>query len=168
VQRQLTRLLTGKVVTVAEWNVVSPPIGRTPMFLWKPGDASPDAWRLSLADNLVCPVLADPSQLRRVFYNLIDNAIRYTPATGRVAAEATTIEVSDTGSGIPPEHLPRIFDRFSRVDPSRTEDGDGAGLGLAICQSIIRSYGGTISVESTVGRGTTFTVQLPRESSATA
>jgi heavy metal sensor kinase len=127
---------------------------------------------LTLAENPACPLMADHRQLRRVFYNLIDNAIKYTHAAGRVTvnnrvtAEEVTIEVSDSGAGIPPEHLPRIFDRFYRVDPSRDGDGNGAGLGLAICQSIVRGYGGTIAVESTVGNGTTITVHLPREASA--
>ena len=124
---------------------------------------------LTLADNPACPLIADHRQLRRVFYNLIDNAIKYTDAAGRitvsnrVTTEEATIVVSDSGTGIPPEHLPRIFDRFYRVDPSRTADGNGAGLGLSICQSIVRGYGGTIAVESTHGKGTTITVRLPRE-----
>jgi two-component system, OmpR family, heavy metal sensor histidine kinase CusS len=124
---------------------------------------------LTLAENPACPMTADPRQLRRVFYNLIDNAIKYTNATGRitvsnrVTAEAATVLVSDSGTGIAPEHLPRVFDRFYRVDPSRTGDANGAGLGLSICQSIVRGYGGTIAVESTLGKGTTITVQLPRE-----
>jgi signal transduction histidine kinase len=110
---------------------------------------------------------SDSRQLRRMFYNLLDNAIKYTGSGGRVTvkgadtADRWSVSVSDTGPGIAPEHLPRIFDRFYRVDPSRTGDGDGAGLGLAICQSIIRGLGGRISVDSTVGRGTTFVVELP-------
>jgi heavy metal sensor kinase len=124
---------------------------------------------LSLAENPACPLMADPRQLRRVFYNLIDNAIKYTNESGRITVSncvtdgQATIQVSDTGTGISPEHLPRIFDRFYRVDPSREGDGHGAGLGLAICQSIVRGYDGTIAVESTLGNGTTITVQLPRE-----
>ena len=126
---------------------------------------------LTLAENPACPMTADPRQLRRVFYNLIDNAIKYTAPAGRitvsnrVTADEATILVTDSGTGIAPEHLPRIFDRFYRVDPSREEDGCGAGLGLAICQSIVRGYGGTIAVESTLGKGTAITVQLPRNPS---
>ena len=122
-------------------------------------------------DNPACHVIGDRSQLLRVFYNLIDNAIKYTDPTGRiivgnrVTAEEATIQISDSGIGISPEHLPRIFDRFYRVDPSRGGDGSGAGLGLSICQSIVRGCGGSIAVESTVGKGTTITVRLPCEAS---
>ncbi len=122
-------------------------------------------------DNPACQVIGDRSQLLRVFYNLIDNAIKYTDPMGRiivgnrVTAVEATIQISDSGIGISPEHLPRIFDRFYRVDPSRGGDGSGAGLGLSICQSIVRGCGGSIAVESTVGKGTTITVRLPCEAS---
>ena len=111
-------------------------------------------------------VTADGRQLRRVFYNLIDNAVKYTPSGGQIrvgcrqVAGEMVVTVSDTGVGISEEHLPRIFDRFYRVDPARTGDDNGAGLGLAICQSVIRVLGGRITVESSVGRGTTFVVGL--------
>ena len=120
---------------------------------------------LVLADNPPCTVRGDAHQLRRVFYNLIDNAVKYTPAAGtvRVASrcdgESVVVTVSDTGVGITGEHLPRIFDRFYRVDQSRA--GDGAGLGLAICRSVVRATGGSIEVTSEVGRGSKFTMELP-------
>ena len=126
---------------------------------------------MTLSDNPTCSLSADGRQLRRVFYNLVDNAIKSTDAAGqitvnsRVTTDAAMISVSDSGAGIPPEHLPRIFDRFYRVDPSRTGDNDGAGLGLSICQSIVRGCGGTIVVESAIGEGTTVTVKFPREAS---
>ena len=122
---------------------------------------------LKLADNPACPVRGDGDQLRRVFYNLIDNAIKYTGSggavivTGRTEAASVCVAVADNGIGIPAGHLTRIFDRFYRVDPARTGDSGGAGLGLAICRSAVRAAGGSITVASTPGHGSTFTVRLP-------
>jgi signal transduction histidine kinase len=86
--------------------------------------------------------------------------------TAAVEGGWVTVEVSDTGCGIPPEHLPHVFERFYRADPARTGDG-GAGLGLAICRSIASALGGTITLNSTVGVGSTAEVKLPGRSSAT-
>ena len=100
--------------------------------------------------------------------NLLDNAIKYTPSGGRVTAgwsiNGTQVElwVRDTGAGIAPEHLPHIFDRFYRVDKARSRAEGGAGLGLSICRWIAEAHGGSISVESAPGQGSTFTVRLPR------
>jgi heavy metal sensor kinase len=113
----------------------------------------------------------DASQLRQVFGNLLDNAIRFTPAGGRVTVSVVgdesrrevVITVTDNGCGIAPEHLGRVFDRFYKADASRTrsEAARGGGLGLAICRSIVERHGGSIAVASTPSRGTTFTVRLP-------
>jgi heavy metal sensor kinase len=99
--------------------------------------------------------------------NMLDNAIRYTPAGGQVTLSCrrinASIEISirDTGPGIAPEHLPRVFDRFYRVDRGRSRVQGGSGLGLAIAQSIAQLHGGQITVESVVGQGSTFIVRLP-------
>ncbi|HKU81463.1 MAG TPA: ATP-binding protein, partial [Candidatus Tumulicola sp.] len=113
-------------------------------------------------------VEADPDRLAQVFVNLIDNAIRHTPAGGRVGVELDArgsdaiVRVRDTGEGIPYRDVPRIFERFYVVDRSRQRDGGGgAGLGLAIVKGIVDAHGGAVSAESTLGRGTTFTVRLP-------
>ena len=112
-------------------------------------------------------VLANPDAMRMVIRNLLDNAIKYTPAGGQITLHATThkglvqISVSDTGPGIPAEHLLRIFDRFYRVDKGRARNQGGAGLGLALVRSIVEAHGGTIMVESVPGQGSTFTVSLP-------
>jgi heavy metal sensor kinase len=112
-------------------------------------------------------VQGDEDQLIRLFLNLLDNAIRYTPRGGRISigcvcdGEETAIQVSDTGSGIAREHLPRLFDRFYRADRGRSRAQGGSGLGLAIAQSIAQAHGGRIDVESTVGQGSTFTILLP-------
>jgi two-component system heavy metal sensor histidine kinase CusS len=122
-----------------------------------------------LTENPTCHVAGDRQQLLRVFYNLVDNAIKYTPVAGQItitsiATDATvTIRVTDTGIGVAAHDQPRIFDRFFRVDTSRSSEVAGAGLGLSICQSIVRCHGGSINVESDIGNGATFTVQLPRK-----
>ena len=110
---------------------------------------------------------ADPDRLAQVFVNLIDNALRHTASGGRVKVELDAhdsdafIHVRDTGEGIPYRDLPHIFDRFYVVDRSRTRETGGAGLGLAIVKGIVDAHGGTISAESMLGRGTTFTIRLP-------
>jgi heavy metal sensor kinase len=112
-------------------------------------------------------VLGNEDHLIRLFTNLLDNAIRYTPSGGRITLATTyqpgqvVIRVSDTGPGIAPTHLPHLFDRFYRVDRGRNRAQGGSGLGLAIAQSIAQTYGGSLSVESTVGLGSTFSVRLP-------
>ncbi len=122
---------------------------------------------LTLEQNEPSRILGDVGQLRRVLYNLLDNAIKYTASAGKVSVSSLTqnefvnIVVRDTGIGIPAEQLPRIFDRFYRVDPARSGDASGAGLGLAICLAIVRGCGGTISVESSPGAGTCVSVRLP-------
>jgi heavy metal sensor kinase len=114
-------------------------------------------------------VWGDGVRLRQVFYNLLDNAIKYTPEGGRVAVvlgkegDAPVVLVRDTGVGIPPEHLPRVFDRFYRVDKARSRALGGSGLGLSIAQSIVAAHGGRIELASEPGRGTTCTVTLPAE-----
>lgn len=101
----------------------------------------------------------DPDQIREALANLVDNAIRHTAPTGTIAIEVGggRITVRDDGVGIPPERLPRIFDRFYRYPPT----GEGSGLGLAIVRSIIESHGGHLSAESTPGHGTSLTLTVP-------
>ncbi|HMN00165.1 MAG TPA: HAMP domain-containing sensor histidine kinase [Anaerolineales bacterium] len=108
--------------------------------------------------------LGDSDELIRLFVNLLDNAIKYTErGEVRVSAqrvdEQIEVQISDTGMGIAPEHLPHIFDRFYRVDMSRTQRG--AGLGLAIAKEIVSAHGGTIEIRSGIDNGSTFTVHLP-------
>lgn len=113
--------------------------------------------------------VVDHGRIHELLLNLITNAIKYTPAGGRVAMrlferqQAIVIEVEDTGVGIAPGDIPHIFERFWRVDKVRTRGGEkaGSGLGLAISQWIVEAHGGTIQVKSRPGRGTTFTVTLP-------
>ncbi|HEX8134582.1 MAG TPA: ATP-binding protein, partial [Actinomycetes bacterium] len=109
----------------------------------------------------------DRAQLGLLLSNLLDNALRFTAAGGTVrvrldAAESRAIlQVSDTGEGIPAGELPRIFERFYRVDKARTRQTGGTGLGLAIVRHVAEAHGGSVRVESELGRGSTFTVTLP-------
>jgi signal transduction histidine kinase len=112
-------------------------------------------------------IWTDPDRLERVLTNLLDNALKYTGSGGAVTLSArrdddlARFSVTDTGPGIPPELLRRIFDRFYRVEQSRAQKHGGSGLGLAICKELVETMGGTIDVNSSVGQGTTFTVALP-------
>ncbi len=113
-------------------------------------------------------VLADEEAVRQILDNLIDNAIKYTPDGGMVhvscAARGGSIrlEVSDSGIGIPREDLPRVFERFYRVDKARSRELGGTGLGLSIVKHLVQSLSGQIGVESRLGEGTVFRVTLPR------
>lgn len=119
-------------------------------------------------------IIGDEARLMQVIMNLIDNAIAYTDAGGRVTLSVEAKEVTallivqDTGSGIAPEHQEHIFERFYRSDPARSRASGGSGLGLAIVDWVVRAHGGTISVKSTVGEGSIFTVALPLVSPAPA
>ena len=110
----------------------------------------------------------DPDLFRRAVSNLLTNALQHTPKQGTISISVTSVDsrmvkvdVRDSGSGIAPEHLPRIFDRFYRVDRSRSQPSRGTGLGLAIVQSIMQLHGGTASIQSTVGHGTVVSLNFP-------
>src|SRR5690348_13137954 len=110
---------------------------------------------------------ADPDALREVLTNLFDNALRHTPPGGRItvsmdpAPGGVTLAVADTGSGIAPEHLPRIFERFYRADPGRSREEGGTGLGLSIVKHLVEAHGGRVEARSSLGRGTTIRIFFP-------
>ena len=122
---------------------------------------------LTMSNGTPFNILADEDLLLQLMLNLVDNAIKYTPTGGHVRVswgpdeDRVTMTVMDTGIGIPSEHVGRLFDRFYRVDVARSRNDGGVGLGLAISQWIVQAHGGEISVESTVGQGSAFTVRLP-------
>jgi two-component system phosphate regulon sensor histidine kinase PhoR len=123
---------------------------------------------LDLACSSCLLSTVNPPLLEQAVVNLIDNAVKYS-ADGsdvRVSLEERADEialcVSDHGPGIPREHVARLFERFYRVDRARSRDMGGTGLGLAIVKHIAQAHGGSVSVESTVGRGSTFRIHLPR------
>jgi signal transduction histidine kinase/DNA-binding response OmpR family regulator len=124
-----------------------------------------------VVDAAPLTLVADRGRIRQVLYNLVSNAIKFTPSGGRVtisaaeAADGVRLTVADTGVGIAPEELPLIFDEFKQVGLAKDREG-GTGLGLALAQRLVQAHGGSLEVESTVGAGTTFTVILPRRSEA--
>jgi two-component system phosphate regulon sensor histidine kinase PhoR len=111
------------------------------------------------------PVAGDAERLERVLVNLLQNGLQFTPRGGsvrvRVASEngAASVTVSDTGAGIAPEDLPRVFERFYKADRARA--GSGTGLGLAIVKHTVEAHGGSVAVASEEGRGSTFSIRLP-------
>lgn len=121
------------------------------------------------AEDAVPSIQADPDRLHQVLANLLDNALRHTPEGGSITlgvsstGRGLSISVADSGPGIPPGDLDRVFDRFYRADRSRSRQQGGSGLGLAIARSIVEAHGGRIWVESPPGSGARFTVQLPLE-----
>jgi len=112
-------------------------------------------------------VIGDPDHLTRLFLNLLDNALKYTPPAGQITVRATRaltrteVTIHNSGPGIPAEHLPYLFDRFYRVDNARSSETGGTGLGLAIAQEIVRLHGGEMGVESEPEKGVTVKVRLP-------
>ena len=126
--------------------------------------------RLEIRDEGTPFVVTDAERLRRICENLVDNAVKYTPEGGSVLVVTrrapdggALLEVRDDGPGIPAEHLPRLFERFYRVDKARSRELGGTGLGLAIVRHLAESVGATASVVSQYGQGTTFTLRLPTE-----
>jgi len=122
--------------------------------------------RLFVDTPAPCPVRGDADALRRVVCTLLDNAIKFTPAQGEIriavrGGERSCVTVSDTGAGIGPDDLPLIFERFYRVSKDRSRKTGGTGLGLSIARMIVEKHGGEIRAESTVGRGSLFTISLP-------
>lgn len=118
-------------------------------------------------------VLADRERIHQVLFNLLDNAVRFTPEGGRVTVSAerhdgaVDVRVADTGPGIAPEHLPRLFERFYRVDPARSQKEGGTGIGLAIARSVVEAHGGRIWADSSPGQWSVFTFELPVAPAAT-
>jgi signal transduction histidine kinase len=123
--------------------------------------------RAELAPDLPAVEL-DPDRMQQTIGILISNALRYTPRQGSITLAAktdqasVTIAVADTGSGIAPEDLPHVFDRFYRADKSRARESGGSGLGLAIAKGIVEAHGGSIAARSEAGHGTTLQISLPR------
>lgn len=110
---------------------------------------------------------ADRERIHQVLFNLLDNAVRFTPGGGSVTVTAdrhdgwVEVRVADTGVGISPEHLPRLFERFYRADPARSREEGGTGIGLAIARSVVEAHGGHITAESAPGAGSVFRFDLP-------
>jgi two-component system phosphate regulon sensor histidine kinase PhoR len=129
-----------------------------------------------IADPAREPVLAvaDEEALAEILDNLVDNAIKYTPAGGSITLRAfakdqeAILQVVDTGVGIPEKDLPRVFERFYRVDKARSRELGGTGLGLSIVKHLVQSLGGAITAKSQIGQGSTFSIRLPLAGAMTA
>ncbi|MCP9448577.1 MAG: ATP-binding protein [Nitrospira sp.] len=175
---QVDRLiaLTRPLLTLAKFTSSKPPVQLAPLevepFLHEIVQelallANDRRITLSLDARAVPPILGDPQWLKQAMINLLDNALRYTPAGGTVTVRARAegrevlIEVEDTGHGIEPEHIPHLFERFYRTEWAKAEDAAGTGLGLPIVKEIVEAHGGTISVTSRVGQGSVFTLRIP-------
>jgi heavy metal sensor kinase len=121
-----------------------------------------------VADTLPTTLSADEDLLLQALVNLVDNAIAHTPPGGEITvgckptSEHVELWVEDSGSGIPPEHRSRVFDRFYRVDSGRVRERGGTGLGLAICAAIAEAHGGSIALTSELGLGTRVVIVIPR------
>jgi len=141
---------------------------------WAPYAGRAEAAGIALVLNVAhdARLEADPDALRQILSNLFDNALRHTPAGGRIqvdvaaADRGTAVSVSDTGSGIAAEHLPRVFERFYRADPARSRSQGGTGLGLSIVKHLVESHGARIDLSSALGRGTTVRMVFPRPRAA--
>jgi heavy metal sensor kinase len=175
---QVERLmaLTKSLLTLARFASDQPPVRLAPLAL-EPllkeliEDLIPLAEdhsiHLTLETEPVPPVQGDGQKLKQLFINLLDNALRYTEPGGLVTVRLSgthnevTVAVQDTGHGIDPSHLPHLFERFYRVDHSRTRDVGGTGLGLSIVKEIADSHKASIKVHSEIGKGSTFTLVLP-------
>jgi signal transduction histidine kinase len=136
--------------------------------------ATADAKGIHLVSDIppgAATVPADPTAFRQVISNLVENAVRYTHEGSvtlrtRAGGAGVWVDVRDTGVGIAPEHVPRIFERFYRVDPGRSREQGGTGLGLAIVRHLVDAHGGRVEAASAVGRGTTISVLFPFPSAA--
>jgi heavy metal sensor kinase len=168
--------LVGSLLTLARADARRIPLSREAIDLGDiVGDAvdqirpaaAEKALAIDLAPGEEVRLIADQDLLLQLVLNVLDNAVKYTPAGGSIRVscqrDGSTAEVAvaDTGPGIAPEDLPHIFDRFYRADKSRRQGDSGAGLGLSICRWIAESHGGTIEAQSSPGQGATFIVRLP-------
>ncbi|MGQ9550058.1 MAG: sensor histidine kinase [Roseiflexus sp.] len=161
----LTRLDSGQLTLTKETVDLNTLLSSIQRQVARLGEQRGVVVELTEVDGLV---QADTERLQQVLLIVLDNALRYTPAGGRITMAArmldrmVQIRVTDTGSGIAPEHLPHIFERFYRADSARGRENGNAGLGLSIAKGLMEAMEGRISVDSTVGVGTTVVLSLPR------
>jgi two-component system phosphate regulon sensor histidine kinase PhoR len=163
---ELSRLESGE--RPPQWDEVAPGEVADEVVAFFSGLAARRGLVIEREDGASAPVVTDAERLRRILENLVDNAVKYTPSGGRIAVRTgagagggALVEVRDTGPGIAAEHLPRIFERFYRVDKARSREMGGTGLGLSIVKHLAEGMGATVTVESTPGSGTCFRVLLP-------
>jgi signal transduction histidine kinase len=162
----LSKLESGEVRLHREQMPLAPLVSRVVSEIDVARAASGLRIRRRIPDDLP-PVDADPERVHQVLFNLVDNAVRFTPNGGEITIAAAQsngsveVSVADNGLGIPREHLPRLFERFYRADPARSREDGGTGIGLAIARSVVEAHGGHIRAESEPGIGSVFTFDLP-------
>jgi two-component system phosphate regulon sensor histidine kinase PhoR len=162
---ELSRLESGE--RAPAWEVVAPAEVAEEVAAAFAGPAQRKGVGLHRSDRGAPAVVSDADRLRQILENLVENAVKYTPAGGRIdittgpAEEGAELMVADDGPGIPAEHLPRIFERFYRVDKARSREMGGTGLGLSIVKHLAEGMGATVSVQSQLGGGTRFRVTVP-------
>jgi two-component system phosphate regulon sensor histidine kinase PhoR len=162
---ELSRLESGE--RAPAWEVVAPAEVAEEVAAAFAGPAQRKGVALHRSDRGAPAVVSDADRLRQILENLVENAVKYTPAGGRIdittgpAEEGAELMVADDGPGIPAEHLPRIFERFYRVDKARSREMGGTGLGLSIVKHLAEGMGATVSVQSQLGGGTRFRVTVP-------
>src|SRR5574343_2066503 len=170
----LSRLEGSPLPGMAEWTPVSSLLqrceeeGRALSALLTQNQAQGQVQEFDTGAAQWQDIAGSPAELQSALSNLISNAVRYTPGGGRIVVRwersadgGAVFSVQDTGPGIAPEHLPRLTERFYRVDGSRSRDTGGIGLGLAIVKHVAQRHGGELLIESEVGRGSRFTLLLP-------
>lgn len=162
----LSKLESGEVPLKREDVAIEPLVARVISEIAVAREAEGVRIRRDIPGDL--PLLdADAERVHQVLYNLVDNAVRYSTSGGEVTVAAhrhngsVEISVADTGTGIAPEHLPRLFERFYRADAARSRGVGGTGIGLAIARSVVEAHGGHIRAESEPGKGSVFTFDLP-------
>ena len=162
----VTRLEAGRL-TVARRNVAPAPLVEAALYSMRTLAESSGVELTASYDDALPMVYADPERVTQLLSNLVGNALKFTPAGGRVEVrvqpygDGALVSVVDTGEGIPADQLPHVFDRFFQVTSSRMVSRHGAGLGLPIARGIVEAHGGTIWIESAPGRGTTVRFTLP-------
>ena len=162
----LSKIESGKMKMEFELLEVLPLVKRCVNVLEKTAKDKKLSIKLEIPANL-SKALGDHNRLSQVFLNLLDNAIKYTPEGGAICVGAANkekfiqVDISDTGIGIPEKDLPRIFERFYRVDKARSRELGGTGLGLSIVKHIIQTHNGQVWVQSTLGQGSTFSFTIP-------
>jgi len=162
----LSKIESGKMKLEFEPLEILPIVNRCVNVLRKSAKDKSLSVKLDIPTNLL-KILGDHKRLSQVFLNLLDNAIKYTPEGGSITVNATSkekivqVDISDTGIGISEKDLPRIFERFYRVDKARSRELGGTGLGLSIVKHIIQAHNGQVWVQSTLGQGSTFSFTIP-------
>ncbi|HLN63281.1 MAG TPA: ATP-binding protein, partial [Symbiobacteriaceae bacterium] len=164
----LSRIEGGKWKVKKEWLHLAELAEETAGRLASKAESLGVDLRIEVSSDLPA-IQGDPGRLAQVMLNLVDNALKYTPAGGSVTVAAedlgqsVRVKVIDTGAGIPKIDLPRLFERFYRVDKARSRATGGTGLGLSIVKHIVEAHGGSVGVESEIGEGSTFYFTLPRQ-----